>query len=107
MILILIFCWLGLSRAKLPPGFEDEIYCPKGMCLVKEKHERGWSGSITHYLKCLNHLDNTSRHPRAWGNQVNQSVKNNIIENGWEIAEYCKDTLITNGLFISNCFKQS
>ena len=102
MLYFALLCFAVASRAMLPPGYEDEIYCPVGMCLERAHHDRGWSGPMTMYKNCVNISDQTTMKPRGWGSNVDISIKKKIIADGWIIAHDCQ--AITRGLFISNAF---
>ena len=111
---IRILTVLSIAKAALPPGFEDELYCPVGNCLkVNPSHMRGWSGPQTEYYVCVPECGRTgnSNRPKGWGELVDVRIKEAIIESGWVLAKKCPvscDThpLIkgiighTNGLFI-------
>jgi hypothetical protein len=104
-VFLTLICFAIASRAMLPPGYEDEIYCPDGMCLVRAPHPNGWSGPMTLYMNCMNILDHTTTttiRPRGWGSLVDPSIKKELIDKGWKIAQRCVP--ITRGLFISKVF---
>ena len=126
MVLPLIFMLLLLQtftvsvHGVLPPGYEDELYCPKGMCLVPAKHPRGWCGPRTHLVNCMKPLDKSTRtpgllRPKGWGFKLGQEMKQMLLNDGWKLAEHCKNTtdpfviaaaplmnnLFPNGLYIA------
>ncbi len=49
---VLLACCATLAAAALPPGYEEELYCPPGACLVKKE------------VRCAPRLDGT-RTPRC------------------------------------------
>jgi hypothetical protein len=34
---LMLGCCVALAAAALPPGYEDELYCPPGACLIKKE----------------------------------------------------------------------
>jgi hypothetical protein len=104
---IIGFCLFAIQMiaAALPPGFEDELYCPPGMCLLRADHPQGWGGPKTSYYVCSNPLtcELTKIHPRGWGNKLDSSFKDEILHDGWVIAPHCPIPCdaTTKGLFIS------
>lgn len=34
---LMLGCCAALAAAALPPGYEDELYCPPGACLIKKE----------------------------------------------------------------------
>ena len=118
---------ISITHAALPPGYEDELYCPPGNCLiVNPRHKKGWCGPRTQYYVCIHrdecaHHDETPAtitHPKGWGNLMEQSIKDEIISSGLVLATNCPPLLChhhndsqplvkgmvvhTNGLFIGS-----
>ncbi len=112
--LIRVLMVLSIAKAALPPGYEDELYCPVGNCLkVNPSHTSGWSGAQTEYYVCVPECDRTgnSNRPRGWGYLVDGRIKDAIIDSGWVLAKKCHVSCDihpllkgiighTNGLFI-------
>ena len=81
--LLLLQCVLSA----LPPGFEDEIFCPKGMCLREKSPRPTGTGSKLMFLECFNQQTNKECRPMAWGNRVDHEVKDNLLRDQWHQAE--------------------
>ena len=96
---------IQIIAGALPPGFEDELYCPPGMCLLHADHPRSWTGPKTKFWACSNPLtcESTQVQPRGWGNKVDISIKVQILHDGWLIAPLCPISCdaTTKGLYIS------
>jgi len=108
LIYILAF-FFPISESVLPPGYEDELYCPEHMCL---KHDpllpRGFCGPKTMLYICAPALgltgNLTSVHPKGWGDKIDVSVKEKWMSDGWRLAKECIATTrsIFSGLFVAN-----
>lgn len=86
---VFLVCIVG---AALPPGYEDELYCPNAMCLKRAALPHGWCGPKTHFYVCvkIDEVESESQiHPRGWGTKVDYSVRDNLIKDGWQIAKRC------------------
>jgi hypothetical protein len=106
-IVVVIFIFLTYeSEARLPPGYEDELYCPDAMfCLIPVHHVKGWSGARTQMFKCFKSSNNTYSHVVGWGNQVEEAFKDKLIQEGWSEARECTNIEkipLVKGLFISS-----
>jgi hypothetical protein len=77
--LLLLQCVLSA----LPPGFEDEVFCPKGMCLREKSQLPKGTGSKLMFLECFNIKTKEKCSPKAWGNRVDPKVKEILLENEW------------------------
>lgn len=79
----------------MPPGYEDEVFCPKGMCLREKSPRPRGTGSRLRFLECFDEKNNTTKcRPRAWGNKVDPGYKNNLLREGWQPTE-CNTEPIT------------
>uniref|UniRef100_A0A7S0HGQ1 Secreted protein n=1 Tax=Hanusia phi TaxID=3032 RepID=A0A7S0HGQ1_9CRYP len=68
----------------LPPGYEDELFCPSSTCLRKKQTVRGLTGPRTSFYECVD--VKTLEHvcvPRAWGTKMLQKVKDELVAKGW------------------------
>ena len=103
---IIIAFMLCKTDAALPPGYEDELYCPVDMCLAPVHQPRGWSGPRTLFFKCVSvvPLAESSEKPIGWGILKGEDFRTKLMQNGWVIAKACLDKkkpAITSGLFIA------
>ena len=79
-----MFFLICSATAALPPGFEDEIYCPRAMCLRKRAHLHGYkTGPRTMFVECFDPVTKETRRPRAWGNQLEKSYKDMLLRENW------------------------
>ena len=54
--LLLVACSMTMAGAALTPGYEDELYCPPGACLVKKEVRgglrRGAAAALRRRARC-------------------------------------------------------
>lgn len=82
------------SWAALPPGFDEEIYCPDRMCLRKRssfisKH-RGrmmMVGPRAMFLECFNPVSKETSRPRVWGKKLDQGYKDSLLQDKWHMGK--------------------
>ena len=81
----LIAMLLCAAYAALPPGFEDEIYCPQNMCLRKraKSHHLYRTGSRTMFVECFDPATQETCRPRAWGNKLDRSYLDSLLRENW------------------------
>lgn len=85
-VLLLVVSALGV----LPPGYEDELYCPASHCLRPAADiPAGWSGPATSFWECASLYKPTQR-PRAWGSQLGEEVRETLLADGYHMAECYK-----------------
>lgn len=65
--------------AALPPGYEDELYCPPGFCMLDKKMPAGFCGPRTAFWECYHKETGERRKVVAWGS--------NHGEVGWFVWE--------------------
>ena len=83
MVKLLLFFCLATAFAALPPGYEDEIYCPEGFCLADRANMKpGLTGPRTMFLECRNQKRETRR-PVGWGSKVDMDYKIQLLSNGY------------------------
>lgn len=78
----ILFC-LALASAALPPGYEEELYCPAHMCLKQMEQRPGWSGPRADFRECCDEAMGKTRRPHSWGEKVAPEVKEELIHEGW------------------------
>jgi hypothetical protein len=67
----------------LPPGFQDEIYCPHSSCLKQKIMPSGYSGPQIAFKECCRPLDALLSRPKAWGFKLDPQIKIDLIDLGW------------------------
>ena len=89
-LLLSSLLFLVLCNAALPPGYDEEIYCPPSQCLApKQQHRPGFCGPRTAFWKCCNGKDPDTK-PRAWGVKLDLKIKKGLLAKGYH-TETCKD----------------
>ena len=75
----------ALCLAALPPGWEDELYCPRDECLKGKHppHKEGLTGPRLIFHECCNQRNGETSRPRPWGFRVDRVVKDNLLDAGW------------------------
>ena len=75
---------LCAAFAALPPGFEDEIFCPRTMCLRKRaKSHLNRTGSRTMFVECFDPATQETCRPRAWGEKLDRSFRDALLRENW------------------------
>ena len=98
-LLLLSFLCLGCAMAALPPGFDEEIYCPDKMCLqrrssMKPNNSNKWkrmTGPRAMFLECFDLVSKATCRPRVWGVKLDQEYKDSLLRNKWH-TEKCNNT---------------
>ena len=86
---MILFCLFAASLAALPPGFEEEIYCPDQMCLRDRIPVPYRTGPRTMFLECFDLKTRQICRPRAWGVELDQSYKDSLLRDKWHVADKC------------------
>jgi len=85
--LILAAFILQTTYCVLPPGYEEELYCPSEMCLKNKAMLPGWCGPKSSFHECCNESNGSTTHPHSWGVKVPEEVKTSLIGGGWHTSE--------------------
>ena len=85
--LLVLMTLLRLAASVLPPGYEDELYCPSHMCLKWKEQPPGWSGPRAAFHECCDEGSGQIARPHAWGDKVAAEVKEDLIRDGWHTIE--------------------
>eukprot|EP00291_Cryptomonas_curvata_P018900 CAMPEP_0172170918 /NCGR_PEP_ID=MMETSP1050-20130122/11593_1 /TAXON_ID=233186 /ORGANISM="Cryptomonas curvata, Strain CCAP979/52" /LENGTH=156 /DNA_ID=CAMNT_0012842271 /DNA_START=66 /DNA_END=536 /DNA_ORIENTATION=- len=67
----------------LPPGYEDEMFCPPDSCLRSKIVRPGLTGPRTMFYECFNAVTGETGRPRAWGEKVGPEYKAELLTAGW------------------------
>ena len=72
----------------LPPGNEEELYCPRDMCIkLKYPPNRlGWTGPRSMLYECCNQPGGATQRPRGWGYNLDPGYRSELISEGWHTA---------------------
>jgi hypothetical protein len=70
----------------LPPGYEDEIYCPRTMCLRRKipTHKK-ITRPRTMFVECFNPETKEICRPRAWGDKLEIEYRKSLILDNWHM----------------------
>mmetsp|Transcript_21059 Transcript_21059/g.50767 ORF Transcript_21059/g.50767 Transcript_21059/m.50767 type:complete len:111 (+) Transcript_21059:38-370(+) len=80
---VLLVCGMVMAIATLPPGYEDELYCPEGSCLGKKTVPDAWSGPRMALFECkAEDGQGKASAPRPWGSQIDAAVKEKYLAEG-------------------------
>ena len=77
-----------IAFSALPPGYEEELYCPAYMCLKHKQRPMGWYGSRVDFHTCCHEGTGQTKSPRAWGVKVDPRMKEMLLNNQWH-KEWC------------------
>jgi len=85
-VLLVDFCF-----GVLPPGYEDELYCPAGHCLKKRAGiTTGFTGPRSSFWECASRTDAdiAGQRPSPWGSNHGDQAKQMLIADGYHL-ELC------------------
>ena len=88
----IIILFTTLCHAALPPGYEDELYCPADMCLKRREQPHGWCGPRTMFRECCDESTGRTHAPRAWGDKLPIEIKEELLGQGWHGAQCARWT---------------
>ena len=83
LMISLLFCLLSLASAVLPPGYEDELYCPSNSCLRRRKMQHGFAGPRSAFHECWCQEDGSIVKPKSWGAKIDPTVKEKLLQDKW------------------------
>jgi hypothetical protein len=69
------FCTSSLDFQALPPGYEDELYCPYQYCVRRLSMPKGWVGPARANHECYNKKRNSSVPVTTWGYRDGNKAK--------------------------------
>merc|ERR1711879_405115 len=72
-LLVVLPFFVTLVDAVLPPGYEDELYCPAGYCRRPKEIPKGWVGPAREAQECVSRDGATAIKPTAWGPMVEKA----------------------------------
>jgi hypothetical protein len=79
----LLLLAVSLGEAALPPGFDEELYCPPGSCLRDKEQPDGWVGPASSFHECYEETSGDITEPQAWGEQLSADAKSQLLRSGY------------------------
>ena len=70
---------------KLPPGYEDTVYCPPNSCLQRKHPAEGMTGPRYIFEQCCDLKDGTACPAHYWGSKVGGERKLQL--EGWGLVD--------------------
>ncbi len=91
-VFFFLLLFMQCAMAALPPGFDEEIYCPEKMCLQKRssikqniRRWRGITGPRAMFLECIDLVSKKTCRPRVWGVKLDQEYKDSLLRGKWHM----------------------
>ena len=81
--LVIVCGWALACLAVLPPGYEEELFCPPEMCLKQRRHVMGWSGPRAAAHECCDPFTGQTSPPHAWGYRVDAEIRRGLLAHDW------------------------
>ena len=84
---------LGAScaSAALPPGYDEELWCPKGSCLRPKEMPQGFTGPKAAFHECFAEGSGETRQPQAWGFKIAPEFRAKLVA-GRHTMDRCGET---------------
>ena len=70
------------GEAALPPGYDEELWCPNDTCLRPRAQPQGWVGPRSSFNECAGSSGETHR-PREWGEKVGADARAHLVAEGY------------------------
>lgn len=70
------------AAAVLPPGYEDELWCPRGTCKARRPHQSGFAGPASAFYDCRpegSSASNVVVKPTGWGFRLPAEDRERLI----------------------------
>jgi len=80
--------------AALPPGYEDELYCPSTHCLRgKAGMPPGFTGPISSFWECVSQAGKAapSQRPSPWGSNHGEDARHMLLAEGYHMQKCSAD----------------
>eukprot|EP00451_Oxyrrhis_marina_P034390 CAMPEP_0204368032 /NCGR_PEP_ID=MMETSP0469-20131031/43889_1 /ASSEMBLY_ACC=CAM_ASM_000384 /TAXON_ID=2969 /ORGANISM="Oxyrrhis marina" /LENGTH=95 /DNA_ID=CAMNT_0051357527 /DNA_START=19 /DNA_END=306 /DNA_ORIENTATION=+ len=75
----------------LPPGYEDEFYCPKGYCMRKKSQPKGFTGPASAFRECYNPSTGETKKVGSWGAKKGANGKSQLEDDGYDTSKQASD----------------
>lgn len=82
LLLLLLLAISSTCRAALPPGYDEELYCPRGTCLRRKEQPLGWTGPRSSFHECFEPATGELQQPRAWGANLGSERREELRSTG-------------------------
>ena len=69
----------SVALAALPPGYDEELWCPAGSCLRMKEMPPGWTGPSAAFHECFAEGSGETRQPQEWGVKVASQVRAALV----------------------------
>lgn len=77
----------ALGRA-LPPGYEDELYCPPEFCMQNKPRRAGWAGPRSGFFECKHKAEEKDPLPvTSWGSKKPAADKEQLMSDKYHQEE--------------------
>jgi hypothetical protein len=85
-----------LALAAMPPGSEDEIYCPARMCLRERVDLRckRTTGPRSKSLECFDPEKGDTVRPRVWGAALDTTLRTSLLSEEWHTERCTRQDLV-------------
>ncbi len=104
LLFFVFLCHYYSTQAALPPGFDEEVYCPDRMCLRKrQKIQRGFTGPRAMFLECFNPSTKETCRPRVWGVKLDREYRDSLLRDKWHM-EKCPEEKEARELLLNEYF---
>ena len=99
-LFILVAFIASCALAALPPGYEEEIFCPDKMCIRdRPLSNRRITGRRTMFLECFNPKTKETCRPRAWGVLLDKEYKDTLLREKWH-DEKCDEERVDTDVLL-------
>ncbi len=107
IFLLLAVMVLGVLSA-LPPGFDEEVFCPDRMCIRKlPKLRKSLTGPKAMFLECFNPSTKETCRPRVWGVKLEKEYRDSLVRDKWhsdkcpeDESKMVEDKILTDFLLL-------
>lgn len=84
--------------AALPPGYEDQLFCPPGRCMEDKKNmQPGFVGPATAFKVCVSKSsDPDQSSPKGWGNKKPESELKALKDGMWHSTTCTESNYVCN-----------
>jgi hypothetical protein len=73
---------VACASAALPPGYDEELYCPAGACRRSKEQPDGFTGPRSSFNECFEADTGFTSQPRAWGDNLGIEYKESLVTEG-------------------------
>lgn len=86
---LLMMLLMAQAYAALPPGYEEELYCPADSCLQNTRRDlRGATGPRAMMYECCDELNPAHpTRPQSWGALVGAGYRAGLLAAGYHMRE--------------------